>query len=59
MDGERGFVELGGDAGFLAEMQEVGGEAVADVDHGVDERAEAAADGETGLGVEVGVVAFG
>lgn len=55
MDGERGLVDYGADAGFFAEMGEVGGEAVADVDHGVNEGAETAADGDTRLRVEMGM----
>ncbi len=57
MDGERGCVDFRRDGRFLAEMQKVGGEAVADIDHGVDEGAKTATEGETRLGIEVGVVA--
>ena len=34
MEGETDGIELGGDAGFLAEMGEIGGEAVAQIDGG-------------------------
>ncbi len=53
VDGQRGFLKSCGEAGFFAEVGEVGGEAVADVDHGVGERAQAAALGEARLGVEM------
>lgn len=55
VDGQRGFVEDRGESGFFADMGEVGGEAVADVDDGVGERAQTPSLGEARLRVEVGV----
>ncbi len=58
MDWDCGLVELGGDGGGSAEVGEVGGEAVADVDAGGGEIAteECFASVETGLWEEVRVV---
>ncbi len=63
MEGEAGNVDLGGDAGLLAEVQQIGGEAVAQVDAGGDEggvtAAEGTAEGEAGLGKGLGAMGAG
>jgi len=56
VDGQRGFVEDRGESGFFANMGEVGGEAVADVDDGVGERAQTPSLGEARLGVKMRMV---
>jgi hypothetical protein len=58
VDGESGLVDLGVDGGGAAEMGQVGGEAVADIEAGGGEIApeEGFACVDTGFGVEVGMV---
>lgn len=61
MDGERCLLDLGAESGGAAEMCEVGGEAVAEIDAGGREVAaqEGFADVEARLGEEVGMVVAG
>ena len=59
VDGQRGFIERGGQARGAADMGEVGGKAVADVDHGGRQGAEALAGGQARLGIEVRMTGFG
>jgi len=61
VEGECGEVELGGDVGGGAEVSEVGGQAVAEVDAGGGKATaqEGLADGQAGLREEVRVVGCG
>ena len=61
MEGKRGKVEFGGDIGGRAEVSEIGGEAVAEINAGGREAAakEGLADGEARLGEEMRVIIRG